>query len=437
MILTIIISLLTCISLIVSVIIKPTITVNKLKLDTFWLVALAGAILILLTKRLPLDTLFESLVASSSINPLKIIILLLSLTMLSITLDELGFFEYIATIAIKKVNGSKYKLFFIFYILTAILTIFTSNDIVILTFTLFICHFSKKANINPIPYLVMEFITANTYSMLFIIGNPTNIYIASFFNITFLDYLKVMALPTILAGSVSLGLLVLIFRKELSQKMEIKDIEDVQIKHKTLSIISICHLLLCTVLLAISNYVNLQMWMITLVFALSLSIVLSIYSILYKDIKTITHVYKRLPYTLCFFVISMYTIVLALSHQGVSANIASFIDSINPSKPLTALIYGISSTISDNLINNIPMSLGFASILQSATCNQTIAIYAVIIGSNIGAYLTPIGALAGIMWMRIMKEEKVDFGFKEFVKYAGSIVLPVLLAAIAGLIIIC
>lgn len=59
--------------------------------------------------------------------------------------------------------------------MVAILTIFTSNDIVILTFTPFICYFSKNAKINPIPYLVAEF-AATTYSMMLIIGNPTNIY---------------------------------------------------------------------------------------------------------------------------------------------------------------------------------------------------------------------------------------------------------------------
>lgn len=436
MILSIIISVITCSALILFVIFKPTIKINKLKLDTFWLVAITGAILTLATGTLPFDYLASSLDTDSSINPLKIIVLLLSLTMLSITLDELGFFEYVASVAIKKVGGSKYKLFFTFYILTAILTIFTSNDIVILTFTLFICYFSKNAKISPIPYLVMEFVTANTYSMLFIIGNPTNIYIASFFNISFLAYFKSMWLATILAGATSLGILLLIFRKELSKKMDVPAIEVIPVKHKTLSIIAIIHLIACTTILAISNYINLQMWIVTLLFALSLSIVLIVYTVIFKDIKPITHVYKRLPYTLCFFVLSMYIIVLALDYHGIPSYIASFIDGLSSAKPVTALIYGASSTISDNLINNIPMSLGFASILNEATINSIVATYSTIIGSNIGAYVTPIGALAGIMWMRILKEENVDFGFKDFIKYCSIIAVPTLVAALIGLLLI-
>lgn len=436
MILSIIIGCITCMLLILAVIFKPTIKINKLKLDTFWIVAIAGAIITLLTGALPLDFLANNLETTSSINPLKIMVLLLSLTMLSITLDELGFFEHVASLAIKKVGGSKYKLFFTFYVLTAILTIFTSNDIVILTFTLFICYFSKNAKISPIPYLVMEFVTANTYSMLFIIGNPTNIYIASFFNISFLDYFKSMWLATILAGIVSLAILLLIFRKDLSKKMELSEVEIVNVKHKTLSLIAIIHLIACTTLLAISNYINLQMWIVTLMFALSLSIVLIVYTVIFKDIKPITHVYKRLPYTLCFFVLSMYIIVLSLDYHGISSYIANYIDSLSSSKIITALIYGSSSTITDNLINNIPMSLGFASILNQATINKEVAIFASIIGSNIGAYVTPIGALAGIMWMRILKEENVEFGFKDFIKYCSIVAIPTLAAALIGLLII-
>ena len=436
MILSIIIGCITCMLLILAVIFKPTIKINKLKLDTFWIVAIAGAIITLLTGALPLDFLANNLETTSSINPLKIMVLLLSLTMLSITLDELGFFEHVASLAIKKVGGSKYKLFFTFYVLTAILTIFTSNDIVILTFTLFICYFSKNAKISPIPYLVMEFVTANTYSMLFIIGNPTNIYIASFFNISFLDYFKSMWLATILAGIVSLSILLLIFRKDLSKKMELSEVEIVNVKHKTLSLIAIIHLIACTTLLAISNYINLQMWIVTLMFALSLSIVLIVYTVIFKDIKPITHVYKRLPYTLCFFVLSMYIIVLSLDYHGISSYIANYIDSLSSSKIITALIYGSSSTITDNLINNIPMSLGFASILNQATINKEVAIFASIIGSNIGAYVTPIGALAGIMWMRILKEENVEFGFKDFIKYCSIVAIPTLAAALIGLLII-
>ena len=54
------------------------------------------------------------------------------------------------------------------------------------------------------PYLVGEFVAANTWSMMLVIGNPTNIYLASACGIEFGEYVSVMWLPTLLAGLVAL-----------------------------------------------------------------------------------------------------------------------------------------------------------------------------------------------------------------------------------------
>ena len=120
--------------------------------------------------------------------------------------------------------------FFIIYFLVAILTIFTSNDIVILTFTPFICYFSKKGKINPIPYLVMEFINANTYSMLLSIGNPTNIYLSASFNISFLTYFIKMLIPTLFASLASLLVLIILFRSELNKPISNIKITEITFK---------------------------------------------------------------------------------------------------------------------------------------------------------------------------------------------------------------
>ena len=283
MTLTIIISITTCILLILSIIKFPTIKFKKIQFESFWFIAVVGALLILLTRCVPIDYLIEAFTSDSAINPVKIIVLLLSLSMLSITLDELGFFKFIASKAVKIVKHSQYKLFLILFFMVAILTVFTSNDIVILTFTLFICYLSKNTKINPIPYLVMEFVTANTCSMFLIIGNPTNIYIATAFNIDFVEYFKVMFFPTLVATLTMLGILLLIFRKKLSVPIELDNVEEAKLKNIPLSIISLVHLLACTIMLAISNYINIDMWLVTIIFALSLSIILLIYKIFNKE----------------------------------------------------------------------------------------------------------------------------------------------------------
>ena len=63
------------------------------------------------------------------------------------------------------------------------------------------------------------------------------------------------------------------------------------------------------------------------------------------------------------------------------------------------------------------------------------AIYASIVGSNIGAFLTPIGALAGIMFTGLLKDHEVKLSFKDFFKYGIIIALPTCAVALAMLMI--
>ena len=73
------------------------------------------------------------------------------------------------------------------------------------------------------------------------------------------------------------------------------------------------------------------------------------------------------------------------------------------------------------------MSVLFTEILKTSEVVNINAIYASIIGSNVAAYLTPIGALAGIMWLSILKKEDIKFNFLDFTKY-GIILAPTSLA---------
>ena len=63
-------------------------------------------------------------------------------------------------------------------------------------------------------------------------------------------------------------------------------------------------------------------------------------------------------------------------------------------------------------------------------------IYATIIGSNIGAILSPVGALAGIMWLSILKQNDVEYGFTKFLKNGSIITLGLLIAGSIALLII-
>jgi Na+/H+ antiporter NhaD/arsenite permease-like protein len=115
--------------------------------------------------------------------------------------------------------------------------------------------------------------------------------------------------------------------------------------------------------------------------------------------------------------------VMFLGRLGVVDSLANFI------KEGGVFFTGSLAFISGNILNNIPMTMFFADILGKIA-DPGLLIYSVVIASNICAFLTPIGSLSGIMFMKILKRNKVDFSFKEFITYGAVIAVPTLLAAL-------
>ena len=165
------------------------------------------------------------------------------------------------------------------------------------------------------------------------------------------------------------------------------------------------------------------MWIIAFATALSLLLISTFSSFKNKEnFKVISGSLKNLPYQLIPFFLSMFVIVVGLNEQGITAHFASFLGENH-----TIWVYGSTSFLASNIINNIPMSILYSDLCLNLTGSAYYqAIYSSIIGSNIGAFLTPIGALAGIMFTNLVKQHDVDFKFTDFIKYGIIISIPVL-----------
>ena len=318
MVLPVILSLITFVIMIFSILFFPKIRLFRFEIDTYWIVTLIGAVAVLAFSATKPETVGKALIADTAINPLKILVLFISMTILSIFLDELGFFRFLASITLKHARTGQMKLFLYLYITVSVLTVFTSNDIIILSFTPFICYFAKNAKIDPLPYLAAEFVAANTWSMLFIIGNPTNIYLATASGIGFLEYIKYSFLPTIFGGLISFLALFLLFRKKLNAPMQAES-EKVKIGDKLSLFVGIAHLGICTVFLAIGSYIGIEMWLVSLCAVISLFIFNIIIAIFRKKKpEAFICCLKRAPYQLVPFVLSMFVIIVVLGDIGIS-----------------------------------------------------------------------------------------------------------------------
>ena len=439
MIPTILISAATCLFMILSILFFPKVRIGRLTLDTYWPITLGGAVLLMILGLADPQAILAALTADTAVNPVKILVLFLSMTLLSVFLDELGFFRYLASCALKRARGGQVTLFLILYLLVSVLTVFTSNDVIILSFTPFICYFAKSAGISPMPYLAAEFVAANTWSMALVIGNPTNIYLATGAGITFLDYLRVMLLPTLLAGTAAFIALFLLFRRRLTAPIEASCKEE-RIEDKPLFILGIAHLGACTVLLAVGSYIGLAMWLVSLCAVISLfACVLTVSlvrrlrhaagaAIFPRELRSCL---MREPWQLAPFVLSMFVLIVALSEVGATDAIAALLGKDRP-----ILAYGAVSFLSANLVNNIPMSVLFERVIPSGEAFSEAAVYATVIGSNLGAFLTPIGALAGIMFSALLAKQGLRFGYLDFLKIGITVAIPTLAVALLGLSIV-
>jgi arsenical pump membrane protein len=170
--------------------------------------------------------------------------------------------------------------------------------------------------------------------------------------------------------------------------------------------------------MAISQWIGVGMDVLTILSAVLLIIFMLMF---FPKEAHLGNTLGRLPFEMLPFFLSMAILVYTFDFIGWTDQVANWFLTF-PS----LYSFGISSFFASNLMNNIPMSLWYANMLMGMEVVDLPAVYASIIGSNIGAILTPVGALAGLMWMSILKSKQVTLSFGQFVLY-GITIGPLLL----------
>ena len=422
-------------------VLKPSIQVNigskRIPLDTFFIAPFFAALIVLIFGLIPFKNAMNGLWSFSGLNPIGILTLFFSMVYISKFLDTTGFFQFCAIWSLSKSGNSSVKLYFIIYLVVSILTIFTSNDVVILTFTPFIHYFTKAAGISPIPFLFGEFFAANTWSMIFIISNPTNVVLGSAFKLTFSEYAKMMTIPSIVGGLVNCIVLFFLFKKQILSDFKLsEDLGDPMqhVRSKLHMYVALFFTGITIFLMAISStpFFKYEMWIVSGVMGgilLIYNIIIDIFFRNSKDPIKLEQIFSTLPYPIIPFLLSLFILVNALKIKGFFEALGQFIAPLaNISNNFSISVFGLLSILSANILNNIPMSVAFVPIIQSTSfpANKG-AVYAATVGANLGANLTPLGALAGLMWLSILKQQKIHIGFIEFLK-VGFIATPICFA---------
>lgn len=115
-------------------------------------------------------------------------------------LTNIDFFQKVARVIVKKFKNSRSIIMCLIFI-TYTSAIFNANDMALLTFlplTYIVLKYTNNIKYCPFTF-IMQNIASNLGGMITPIGNPQNLYIYSFYEISIWEFFKIMALPTLIA----------------------------------------------------------------------------------------------------------------------------------------------------------------------------------------------------------------------------------------------
>jgi len=360
----------------------------------------------------------------------------IGIIILSMVLDEIGFFEWAAIKMAKLSGGSGNKMFVYILLLGALVAAFFANDGAALILTPILLAKMKYLKMKPLAifaFLMAGGFIGDSASNPLVISNLTNIVTAGYFDIGFMEYAKNMFLPNLLSIIASIAILWIYFRKDIPLKVDVTELPEPSsvIKNQTMFKFSWFFLVLLMIGYFIGDYYNLPISL----FALGGALIFLAIANHYKAVKPIMTI-KAAPWQVVWFSIGLYVVVYGLKNAGLTDVIASWIETLSHQGEAVAIIgTGFLSGIISSVMNNMPtiMIMDIAIDKVGYVGNEAL-VYANILGSNLGPKMTPIGSLATLLWLHVLAQKGVKIGWGEYIKVGLVITPPVLLVALLGLL---
>ena len=357
----------------------------------------------------------------------------IGIIILSMVLDQIGFFEWAALKMARLSKGNGHLMFVYILLLGAIVAALFANDGAALILTPILLAKMKHLKMNPVAifaFLMAGGFIGDSASNPLVISNLTNIVTAGYFDIGFLEYMKNMFLPNLLSIIASIIVLWIYFRKSIPSHIDVENLATPEsvIKNMTMFKLSWWFLGLLLVGYFVGDYYNLPVS----VFALGGALVFLAIANHFKATEPLETI-KTAPWQVVWFSIGLYIVVFGLKNAGLTTYLADIIVQLQGYGNTAAVMgTGILAALLSSVMNNMPTVMVMDIAIAEAG-NHSLA-YANIIGCNLGPKMTPIGSLATLLWLHVLAQKGVKITWMEYMKVGLVITPPVLLVALLGLI---
>ncbi len=356
----------------------------------------------------------------------------IGIIVLSMVLDEIGFFDWCA-IKIAKFSKGRGSLMFIYSLLLgSFVSALFANDgaaLILTPILLAKMRILKLNSKNILAFLLAGGFISDSASLPFVFSNLTNIVTANYFHIGFTEYLKNMFIPFIASVVISIIFLWLFLRKDIPDRVDINLLQDANmvLKNRTLFIFSWLFLILLILGYFIGDRYNLPISF----FALGGGVIFLLIANYSKSINA-KKIIQNAPWHIVWFSIGLYIVVYGLKNAGLTDYLSILLKDLAGRGDTIAIVgTGFISAIISAIMNNMPtimiMDISIHDIGNSAL------IYANIIGSNLGPKMTPFGSLATLLWLHVLAKKGIKIGFWEYSKFGLLITPPVLFLVLLSL----
>lgn len=360
-----------------------------------------------------------------------------AIIIISLILDEAGFFEWAALHVARWGAGNGRKLFAFIVILGAAVSALFANDGAALILTPIVMAMLLALGFSPaatLAFVMAAGFIADTASLPLVVSNLVNIVSADYFKLGFTDYAAIMAPVNIVSVLASLVVLMLYFRRDIPAHYRLEQLRAPAEAIKDRASFKAGWIVLALLLTGFFALEPLGV-PVSAVAATGAIILLAVAA--RGTVISTRKVLRGAPWQIVVFSLGMYLVVYGLRNAGLTDYLGLLLDQFAQAGVWAAAMgTGVLSALLSSVMNNMPTVLVTALSIDASSAEGIVKeamIYANVIGSDLGPKLTPIGSLATLLWLHVLAQKGTKISWGYYFKVGAILTTPVLLITLAAL----